>query len=156
LSKTKSKPKIQATIDDLVAKIKTARAKLKGVHNSKTRAKIKADIAAALAEIKRLRAKLRAIPDEKVNVKVNPVIGFSKHSLAVMIKKNTSAVAGWQATALDGGGTSRTGGPTSINVEAPNVNMRMYVDGREIRPTIMKTVSDVNSRNAFRARVGRR
>ena len=61
---------------------------------------------------------------------------------------------GWM-NVLDGSG-HRTGGPSPISVEAPIVNVRNIIDGRQFDARIRTTVVDENRRNAHRARVGRR
>jgi hypothetical protein len=156
LAKTKTKPKIQAAIDDLKAKVKTSKKSLKGVHDSKTRAKILADISQAEAMVRQLEALLRGIPDETVNINV-----VTRKSTITVGKKGTPggnvpkyAAQSWGAS-LEGGGMYRTESP-NVSVAAPQVSTRVYLDSREIGAVVRQTVIDENRKAAYRANVGRR
>jgi len=65
-----------------------------------------------------------------------------------------SRIAGAVGGILAGGG--RTGGPTQVNVAAPIVDVRNFLDSRELATVFRAVVVDENRRNAHRVRVGRR
>ena len=66
----------------------------------------------------------------------------------------SAGAGGFEFAVLGGGG--RTGGPAQVNVAAPIVDVRAFLDGEEIRAIVRATIVDENRRNAHRARVGRR
>jgi hypothetical protein len=157
IAKKKTKPKIQAAIDDLESKLKAARKKLKGVHDSKTRAKVKGDIKAAEAAIARLKALLKGIKDEEVKINITRTVTMLTRTGIGPNEHNLGGVGHtWQAAALSGGSaTSRTEAPT-VNIAPAEVTTRVFIDGREVRIIARSTVADENNRQTWRARVGRR
>jgi hypothetical protein len=160
LGKTKTKPKVQAAIDDLEAKVKRAKRRLKEVKDAKTRAKLEADIAQAEATIAKLKGLLKSIPDETVNVNVNVVTRKStitvgkKGTPGGNVPKYAAQSLSWGAS-LDGGGMYRSESP-KVTVAAPQVSTRVFLDSQEIGAVVRQTVIDENRKAAYRANVGRR
>jgi hypothetical protein len=158
LAKTKTKPKVQAAIDDLQAKVRAAKRSLKGVNDAKTRARIQGDIAQAEAAIARLKGLLKSIPDETVNISVvtrkSTITVGKKGTPGGNVPKYAAQSLSWGAS-LDGGGMYRSESP-KVSVAAPQVSTRVFLDSQEIGAVVRQTVIDENRRAAYRANVGRR
>jgi hypothetical protein len=158
LGKTKTKPKVQAAIDDLESKVKRAKRRLKEVKDAKTRAKLEADISAAEATISRLKGLLKSIPDETVNINVvtrkSTITVGKKGTPGGNVPKYAAQSLSWGAS-LDGGGMYRSESP-KVTVAAPQVSTRVFLDSQEIGAVVRQTVIDENRRAAYRANVGRR
>jgi len=147
--------KLHADAKDLQAKIKRSRAQLRTVHNSKPRAKIKGDIRDAQAKLRQIRSQLAALNGKTATVYVKTIRRNIVRHIDINVPGSFAGDAAWSGS-LSGGGTSRTGGPAPVNVAAPIVDTRVFLDSREIRSVARSTVLDENRRNAYRARVGRR
>lgn len=163
------KIKLRADAKDLESKIKAMKAKLKTVPKEK-RTKLKAEIAAAEAKLRKLQGEINQLHGKQVDIwiRTHRATYYSVHGNKGHVPTNPKAGSGAPGSSglswgpangggmLDGAGMARTGGPTPINVEAPNINMRAYIDGREFDARMEATVRKANSRDTYRARVGRR
>jgi len=158
------KIKLQADAKDLQSKIAAMKAKLKTLPKSK-QTEMKAKIERAEARLRKLQGEINPLHGKSVDIwiKTHRATYYSVHGNKGRVptnpkgdKKPPAAGISWQAGMLDGGGMSRTGGPSAVNVAAPVVDTRVFIDSREIRSVARSTVLDENRRNAYRARVGRR
>ena len=158
LQNTKSKPKLQADKSALEKVVKQANADLKKTHNKKTKPKIQADKAQAEAAIAEVNARLKALDGDSATVHINTVVTYAKSPSGRRVRVKdpglASGGASW-AAALSGGSGYRTEPPT-VNVAAPNVDTRVYLDGGLIASVAKSTIRSENSRQGYRARVGRR
>jgi hypothetical protein len=68
--------------------------------------------------------------------------------------KSWSSDMAWAASSIGSG--FRTGGPTEVSVAAPSVDVRMFLDSREIRAIVRTEIREANKGDAYRARIGRR
>jgi len=154
--KTKTVAKLQAVKKDLESKVAAAKAALKTVQDKKTKAKIQADIAAAQARIRQIKGEIAGIKGKSVaiNITTRRTIIRENKTVGGGSQVANAVGVGWNA-ALSGAASSRTAPPT-VNVAAPEVSTRIFIDGREIRTVARSTVLDENRRQAYRARVGRR
>jgi predicted nucleic acid-binding Zn-ribbon protein len=147
--------KLHGDAKDLQAKITSMKAKLKTVHNSKTRAKIKGDIKDAQAKLAQIKAQLAALNGKTATVYVKTVRRNITRHIDINVPTSNASDGSWSGS-LGGGGMSRTGGPTPVNVQAPIVNTTVQLDSQVIRTVARSTVLDENRRAAYRARVGAR
>jgi predicted phage tail protein len=155
LAKKPSISKLQATMKDLQAKVSASKKSLDTVKNKETRAEIRANIKQAEAQIAAIKAELNALNGKTATTYIKTVTtAVRRGTYKPGGPSKQASDAGWQG-ALAGGGSSRTEPPT-VNVAAPEVSTRIFIDGREIRTVARSTVLDENRRTAYRARVGRR
>lgn len=121
--------------------------------------KTSTEIATAKAEAaaKRVRAAIENIPTHwRTTVDIaTHVTGSSASSsaIAAALRKNFDLSARWGAA--DGGGSSRTGGPTPVNVNS-SVTSNVFLDGRPFRAMTVQAVADSERRQQYKARVGAR
>lgn len=95
----------------------------------------------------RIAAKVREIIGLKAKASGNPGGGGGGSS-------SWAAGTTWSPV-LAPAGAYRTGGPT-VNVAAPEVSTRVYLDSREIRAVSRSVILDEQRRAAYRARIGSR
>lgn len=146
--------KLKAEKKDLDAKVEAAKAKLKTVPKEK-QAKIKAEIAEAQRRIRQIKSEIAGVHGKTATILLRlQKQGFSRKGLQESIDRSYDGGNGWAGAA--GGGQYRTGGPAEVNVAAPNVSVRAFLDSREIGAVVRTTVVDENKRSAWRARVGAR
>jgi hypothetical protein len=117
----------------------------------------RAEIARSQAKIASLRASIASVQGKTVAVRVNTTYAVygnkGGHYEGGTFVKN-SASTDWLP--MGGTGTSRVGGPMQVTTGPTTVDTRIYLDGDMITPLVRNTVRQDTSRQAHRARVGRR
>jgi methyl-accepting chemotaxis protein len=142
----------QAEVEHLNNKIKFLKGK-----------KVKTDvdraaIAQAQARIRQLQGSINSVHGKTVTINVKLKGDKVGGAGAGGGGGGGSFAAGTSWAAVSGGHLARTGGPTAVTVTAgpTTVDARVFLDSRELTSVIRTTVNDEMSRQARRARTGRR